>query len=140
MNMKPRTQKLIAEINITPFTDVILVLLIIFMIITPLIFQSRIQIQLPQAAHGDPSENSQRQSHITLTSEGLIYLENVLVTRKELQEQMNAISRKNPSQEVFLLSDKDVRFRDIVEVMDTLKGLGITKLSLTTSTNRNPQP
>ena len=133
MNIKPRTQKLIAEINITPFTDVILVLLIIFMVTTPLMVQSRIQIQLPQTVHADPAETFKRQSNITITREGLIYLNESLVTRAELKEKMTTAHQENLAKEVFISSDKDVRFRDIVEVMDILKGVGVSKLSLVTN-------
>ena len=133
MIIKPRTQKLMTEINITPFTDVILVLLIIFMVTTPLIVQSRIQIQLPQAVHADPAETLKRQANISITREGLIYLNETLVTRAELKTKMTAAHQENSTQEVFISSDKDVRFRDIVEVMDILKGVGIGKLSLVTN-------
>ena len=133
MNIKPRTQKLMAEINITPFTDVILVLLIIFMVTTPLMIQSRIQIQLPQAVHADPTEALKKQANVTITREGLIYLNESLVTKAELKTKMTAAHEANLAPEVFISSDKDVRFRDIIAVMDILKAVGINKLSLVTN-------
>ena len=129
-------QKLIAEINITPFTDVILVLLIIFMVATPLLLQSRIQIQLPKAASAEPFDRNQSQTNITVTGEGLIYLDDVLVTRAELKEKMQKRTAENPDQEVFLSSDRNVRVRDVVDIMDVLTGLGLTKLGLVTTTGQ----
>ncbi len=126
-----RKQKLVTEINITPFTDVILVLLIIFMITTPLIFQSNIKVNLPEAKSGKSAENPrQTQVGITITNEGLIYLDDSPVTRKEFRERVNAIHRNNPDLSVVLRSDRLVRFKDIVEVLDPLTEMGITKLSI----------
>jgi len=132
MNRNRRKQRLIAEINITPFTDVVLVLLIIFMVATPLIFQSSIRVKLPQAKSGIPIE-SIRQTYITVTNDGLIYLDEKPVTKKELREKINAIFQKNPDLSVVLRSDKLVRFKDIVDIIDPLTGLGITKIIIATT-------
>ncbi len=76
-----------AEINITPFTDVILVLLVIFIITTPLISQTNIKVDLPKAKSAKPLEGaSQIQTEITITREGPVYLDGKLVTRRELKE------------------------------------------------------
>jgi biopolymer transport protein ExbD len=126
-----RKQKLVTEINITPFTDVILVLLIIFMITTPLIFQSNIKVNLPQAASGkSPDSARQAQVGITITNEGLIYLDELPVTRKEFREKINSLHRSNPDLSVILRSDRLVRFKDIVDVLDPITEMGITKLSI----------
>ncbi len=126
-----RKQKLVTEINITPFTDVILVLLIIFMITTPLIFQSNIKVNLPEARSGKSPESArQSQVGITITNEGLIYLDELPVTRKEFREKINAMYRSNPDLSVVLRSDRLVRFKDIVEVLDPITEMGITKLSI----------
>lgn len=132
MNRRPRKQRLIAEINITPFTDVVLVLLIIFMIATPLIFQSGIKVKLPEAKSGKAIE-SNRQAYITITNEGVVYLDEKPVTKKELKEKINAMLQKNPDLGVVLRSDKLVRFKDIVDILDPLAGLGISRVSIATA-------
>ncbi|MDD5108590.1 MAG: biopolymer transporter ExbD [Candidatus Omnitrophica bacterium] len=126
-------QKLIAEINITPFTDVILVLLIIFMITTPLILQSNIRVNLPSSATGGPVQET-RQISITLTNEGLIYLDNKLILRKSLKAEVAKIHQLNPSLEVILFSDRMVRFKDIVGLLDIFNELGIKNLNIATKT------
>ena len=73
-----------AEINITPFTDVILILLIIFMVATPLISQSYVEVKLPEASSKDTIENS-KPAYITITGEGVVYFENKVLTNKELK-------------------------------------------------------
>lgn len=131
MNIKSRKQKLVAEINITPFTDVILVLLVIFMITTPLITQSMIKVKLPQAKSGVPVEAARQiQAGITITNEGLIYLEEKLVTRKELREKIALIHEDNPGLSVILRSDRLVQFKNIVGVLDILSELGIKNLNI----------
>ena len=72
MKRKTKRPKLMAEINITPFTDVVLVLLIIFMIATPFIYQSSMKVQLPK---GSKSEENPRDIIITINSRGDVFLE-----------------------------------------------------------------
>jgi len=135
MNIKSRKQKLVAEINITPFTDVILVLLVIFMITTPLITQSMIKVKLPQAKSGVPVEAARQiQAGITISNEGLIYLEEKLVTRKELREKIALIHEDNPGLSVILRSDRLVQFKNIVGVLDILSELGIKNLNIAATT------
>ena len=117
------------EINITPFTDVILVLLIIFMITTPLILQSSIKVNLPEAGSGKPFTNT-RQINITVSSDNAMYIDNKLVTRKELISQVRMARRDNPELEVILFSDKMVRFKNIVSILDDLNEIGIKNLNI----------
>jgi TonB system transport protein ExbD (group 2) len=118
-----------AEINITPFTDVILVLLIIFMITTPLILQSNIKVSLPEAASGKPL-TSTRQMNITIAEDNSVYIDNKLVTRKELRAQVRAMHKDSPNMEVILFSDKTVRFKNIVSILDDLNEIGIKNLNI----------
>ena len=133
--MKRRSikQKLVSEINITPFTDVILVLLVIFMITTPLISQTRLKINLPDAKSGVSPDSQQSQADIVITREGPIYLENKLVTKAELKEEIASLHRENAGLNVVVHSDKSVRFQKIVDVLDILSGLGITRLNIATT-------
>ncbi|MFA6357712.1 MAG: biopolymer transporter ExbD [Candidatus Omnitrophota bacterium] len=131
MRQLARKQKLIAEINITPFTDVILVLLIIFMITTPLILQSNIRVNLPTAATGKPIEQAVK-INIMITNEGLIYLDNKQVLKKTLKSEVARLRQVNPELEVILFSDKMVRFKDIVSLLDIFNELGIKNLNIAT--------
>jgi biopolymer transport protein ExbD len=133
MRSSGRRQKLIAEINITPFTDVILVLLIIFMITTPLILQSNIRVNLPSSTTGQPPEQT-RQISVMVTNEGMIYLDNKLTSRKTLKADVSKLHQVNPELEVILFSDKMVRFKDLVALLDIFNELGIKNLNIATKT------
>jgi biopolymer transport protein ExbD len=129
MNRRPTRQRVMAEINITPFTDVILVLLIIFMITTPLILQSNIKVSLPEAGSGKPITNT-RQINITVNNDNAVYIDDKLVTRKELKVQIRILHKNNPDMEVILFSDKMVKFRYIVSILDDLNEIGIKNLNI----------
>jgi len=131
MRRRQRKQNLVAEINITPFTDVILVLLVIFMITTPLISQSNIKVDLPKANSGQPVEGGQSSgAEIIVTREGPVYLDGKVVTRKEMRKELEDLKKDNRDLSVVVRSDKTVRFQDIVNVLDLLTELGITKLKI----------
>lgn len=133
MRSPGRQQKLIAEINITPFTDVILVLLIIFMITTPLILQSNIRVNLPSSTSGQPLEQA-RQISVMVTNEGMLYLDNQPTSRKTLKAEMAKLHQANPDLEVILFSDRMVRFKDLVALLDIFNELGIKNLNIATKT------
>ncbi len=131
--MRKRHQKkpLVAEINITPFTDVILVLLVIFMVATPLIYQSNIKVKLPESTNAQPHDIGQmKQVVVTITNEGMVYLDDKLVTNKELRDELSAMQKANPGLSVYLRSDQQTRFKDVVDVLDTMTALGVSKLDI----------
>jgi len=129
MNIRRAKQRVVAEINITPFTDVILVLLIIFMITTPLILQSSIKVNLPEAASGKPFTNA-KQINITVSNDNSVYIDNQLVTRKDLISQVRMAHSDNPNVEVILFSDRMVRFKSIVSILDDLNEIGVRNLNI----------
>ena len=134
MRRTHRTQSLIAEINITPFTDVILVLLIIFMIATPLISQSNIKIKLPEASSKNAIDDP-KPVYITITSEGVVYLDNKALTNKELKQKINVLLKNEPDLKVVVAADQACRFQEVVRVIDTLKESGVESLNIATRTN-----
>ncbi len=131
MKRESRRQRLVAEINITPFTDVILVLLVIFMIATPLISQTNIKVKLPEAKSGQPIEAAKKaQVYVTVTKDGSIYMDKGQVTKKGLRTEIDTLRRNNPDIHVIIHSDRMAPFKDVVSVLDVLNELGINKLSI----------
>ncbi len=121
MNSRKRS-KLMAEINITPFTDVVLVLLIIFMIATPFIYQSSLNIQLPKASK---SEESSRDVIVTVNAQGEVYLEDRRVDLDTLRYKLTAMVRNKPDISVIINGDKNVRYDSVIQVMDVLARSGV---------------
>jgi biopolymer transport protein TolR len=122
MNRKARKPKLMAEINITPFTDVVLVLLIIFMIATPFIYQSSMNVQLPQASK---SEETTRDMIVTISSRGEIFLDNTKMDLNTLKTKLSSAVRNKPNTSVIINGDKNVRYDSVIQVMDILTQAGV---------------
>lgn len=111
-----------AEINITPFTDVVLVLLIIFMIATPFIYQSSMNVQLPQAS---TSEETTRDVIVTINAKGEVFLDNKKMDLNTLKIRLSAAVRSKPDTSVIINGDKNVRYDAVVQVMDVLTRAGV---------------
>ena len=135
MRRRYQTPPIVADINITPFTDVILVLLIIFMIATPLLSQNSIEVKLPEAASRDVLDNP-KQVQIVITAEGVVYLDNKVMSNKELKDQLTALLKKDPDLKAVVAADQGCRFQEVVKVMDILRVLGVKGLNLSTKSNQ----
>lgn len=122
--MEKRRQAL-SEINVTPFVDVMLVLLIIFMVTAPLL-QQGIDVNLPQAKGKEltPTERVV----ITIKKDGKIYLNKTGASINELKSKLASMSDRD----VFLKADKDVSYGIVIEVMGELREIGIEKLGMIT--------
>ncbi|NOZ69683.1 MAG: protein TolR [Deferribacteres bacterium] len=120
-----RRRQALSEINITPFVDVMLVLLIIFMVTAPLL-QQGIDINLPQAKGRElsPAERIV----ITIKKDGKIYVDKTAVTLKSLTAKLSGSTNK----EVFLKADRDVPYGVVVAVMGELREIGIERLGMVT--------
>jgi biopolymer transport protein ExbD len=133
MKRQSRKQRLMAEINITPFTDVILVLLVIFMITTPLLSQTpgrQIKVNLPKAKNAALALPHDEVVSITLSSEGPMYLDGEIITLKEMEEKLAAAKMESPGIGVALMVDRLVAFKNVVRVLDVLNNLGIERLRI----------
>jgi biopolymer transport protein TolR len=120
-----RRRQTLSEINVTPFVDVMLVLLIIFMVTAPLL-QQGIDINLPQAKGKEiaPAERIV----ITIKKDGKIYMDKATITLETLKSSLATTGNK----EVFLKADKDVPYGIVVAVMGELREIGIEKLGMVT--------
>jgi biopolymer transport protein TolR len=122
-----RDREVMSEINVTPFVDVMLVLLIIFMVTAPLL-QQGIDVNLPKAKGKDmPPEE---RIALVIRRDQKIYMNDTPVTVGEMRRKLESISKMNPN--VFLKADKDVPYGLVVEVMGEIKEAGIEKLGMVT--------
>ena len=119
---------LISGINITPFTDVVLVLLIIFMIATPLLIRSEIKVNLPQASSADAAP--QKTLIITIDSAGGVYVDGVRAALGDLRPRLVSTLAKRPGAPVIIMGDREVRYDLVVRVLEIAKSCGVSRLSL----------
>ena len=111
-----------AEINITPFTDVVLVLLIIFMIATPFIYQSSLKVQLPKAS---ASQEMSRDIIVFINAQGDIFMDDKKIDLDTLRFKLTAMVRTKPETSVIINGDKNVKYDSVMQVMDILTRSGV---------------
>ncbi|PLX44843.1 MAG: protein TolR [Deltaproteobacteria bacterium] len=120
----------LAEINVTPLVDVMLVLLIIFMVAAPMI-QQGVDVNLPQVVTTDlPAETDLLV--VTVNRSGDIFVGKTRVALGSLSEKLAAIYERKSSKEAFLRADKDVPYGVVVSVMAQMKAAGIERLGMVT--------
>ncbi len=123
-----------SEINVTPFVDVMLVLLIIFMVAAPLLTVG-VPIELPDtAARALPTEQEEPLA-ITLTADGLIVLQTTEVGDAELIPKLSAIAQERTSNKIFLRVDGAVAYERVAQVMGALNAAGFNDIGLVTDAN-----
>ena len=113
----------ISAINVTPLVDVVLVLLVIFMITAPSLYQNALKVQLPQAQSGEDQSKSTMQ--IVLDATGVITLHSKAITIDELSAQVKATH----PQSSIIVADKKVEHGKVISIMDILKANGVQKIS-----------
>jgi biopolymer transport protein TolR len=124
-----RTQSSLAEINITPLVDVVLVLLIIFMLTAP-ILQSGIDVDVPKTR--TVKEITEERLVITIDKQQRVFLGNDPININEIPQKLRAKVRDPEHQSIFLRADQNVPFGAFATVMDSVKQAGITNVSIVT--------
>lgn len=119
---------ILAEINVVPLVDIILVVLIIFMVTAPMIMKPSINVNLPKAASGDASVPSKL--NINITSDGKLNLDGKFVEENEVQAAAVAEVQKNPDIQAIISADKDVSHGRVVSVLDLVKSAGVKKFAI----------
>jgi len=128
-NNKGRTQSSLAEINVTPFVDVVLVLLVMFMVTAP-ILQSGIEVDVPKTK--TVKEITEERLVITIDKDQRVFLGNDPININEIASRLHEKIRDPQGQSVFIRSDENVPFGAFATVMDAVKQTGITNVSIVT--------
>ncbi len=120
----------IAQINITPLVDVMLVLLVIFMVTAPMM-QQGIGVELPRvAAH--PLNSEVEQLNVVISRDGGVQLNNAPLRVDELNQKLTALVQSQPDCKVALRADKNVPYGQLAEVMAAIRNAGVKKIGLVT--------
>ena len=120
----------ISEINVTPFVDVMLVLLIVFMITAPLLTVG-VPVNLPKTKAKSISE-SEEPLVITVNAEGVAFIQDTEVAIENLVPRLRAITENKADTRIYLRGDKDINYGRVMEVMGTVNIAGFTRVALIT--------
>lgn len=131
------SDRMMSDINVTPFVDVMLVLLIIFMVTAPMMTQG-VDVTLPQAT-SDPLPSKEEQVVVTLDNSGIIHINDALVPRAELADSLSRVMRGRKDQPVFLRADQDLPYGEVMAVMSEIQAAGIQRLGMVTVPLRTPE-
>jgi biopolymer transport protein TolR len=133
---KNNGRSVMSEINVTPFVDVMLVLLVIFMVTTPILYQG-VDVNLPKTeSRPMPSLDRERKVVVTLNGSGEIFIEKERYTldqlRIEIRKLMAERGKNLTDEDVFLRADTSVPYGTVVEVMSEIRNAGVQKIGLIT--------
>jgi biopolymer transport protein TolR len=128
-----RVRSSLAEINVIPFVDVVLVLLLIFMLTAPMMYRG-IDVNLPKTS-SKPTAVEERLV-LTLTKERMLYINEQLVPMATLDTRLKTILRDRSDKTVFVKADKDLAYGYVVETMDRIRRAGVERVGMVTE----PQP
>ncbi|MGZ2258625.1 protein TolR [Roseobacter sp. A03A-229] len=120
-----------SEINVTPFVDVMLVLLIIFMVAAPLLTVG-VPVELPKTAAGALPTDQEEPLTITITAEGAVQIQTTDTARDELVPKLRAIAAERTTDQIFLRADGAVPYAQVMEVMGALNAGGFANIGLVT--------
>lgn len=124
-----KTTPLMTEINITPFVDVMLVLLVIFMVTTPLL-QSGVAIDLPRENVG--ALEIQEENIVSIRKDGAIFFNDKRVTPRDLGEKLKKLVDVSPKAQVYLRADKGLPYGSVMKAMGMIKQAGVERLGMVT--------
>ncbi len=116
-------KKHLSEINVTPFVDVVLVLLVIFMATAPLVY-SKISVQLPEVNAGTAIDEKPEYTYITINLKKEIFLDDKKISLEEF--------RKKPKDQLYIKADKNLHYGEVLHIMNELKKAGAKKIHLMT--------
>ena len=127
-NLRSSKKEPISEINVTPFVDVMLVLLIIFMVTAPLLTVG-VQVDLPESSADTLPEETEPLT-LTINSKGEIFIQESKVEYEKIIAKILAVSNNRTDTRIFVRGDKTINYGRVLEIMGLLSGSGFTKVAL----------
>ncbi|MBI5854297.1 MAG: biopolymer transporter ExbD [Nitrospirae bacterium] len=127
--MEARQRRFLAEINVVPLVDVVLVLLVIFMVTAPMLHRG-LDVKLPTSTSN--TIKAEERVVVTVERDQKIYMDKELVGAVQLEGKLRALKQQNPEVGVYLRADRTVPYGSVVQVMDSVKRAGIEKMGMVT--------
>src|SRR5438045_827480 len=112
-----------SEINVTPLVDVCLVLLIIFMVVTPML-QKGVPINLPMTEEPERTPDTEKQLQISVKGEGIVYLGPTAVRKEQVDSELKQIHDRTPDREIAVKGDKQVKYGAVLDVLKSCREVG----------------
>jgi len=122
----------LADINVTPLVDVMLVLLVIFMVTAPLINSTGVDVNLPQAKSGAVKQDEPENAIISVDPKGNVWIDDRKLSASEFDAKFSAVIKARNPKQVFLRGDEGVPYGTIMHVMDALREAGVTRIGMMT--------
>ena len=126
-----------SEINVTPLVDVCLVLLIIFMVVTPML-QKGVPINLPVTEDPEKTPDTDKQLQISVKANGAVYLGSNVVRKEQVQSELEAIHQRTPDREIAVKGDKQVKYGDVLDVLKACREVGFNNVGLIAQPKKTP--
>jgi biopolymer transport protein TolR len=127
---RSQTYQAMSDINVTPMVDVMLVLLIIFMVTSPMLVAG-VNVDLPEVSAA-PVAGQDEPLAITIDKKGQVFLQETAISLSDLVPKLEAVSGENKEIRIFVRGDKGVQYGRIMEVVGAMNGAGFTKVALIT--------
>ena len=140
MSLKKTTKKghgTMTELNITPLLDLVFVLLVIFIITTPQMMNN-LEMNLPSGKPPPPQKEKPKINRIVVDAKGQTFLNDEAVTVAALREKLQQLKSDNPDLSVVVKGADDVDYQNMINVLDVLQQLDITKVGLATESGATP--
>ncbi len=118
-----------AEINVTPFVDVMLVLLIVFMATAPLL-TSGVSVDLPKSEAGAINDKDDKPLELSVKINGEIYIGETLVSREKLIPLLNAMTDSNSERRIYIRGDKGLSYGEVMDIIGAINKAGFKKVAL----------
>lgn len=126
-----------SEINVTPLVDVCLVLLIIFMVVTPML-QKGVPINLPVTEEPERTPDTEKQLQISVKADGSVYLGSSVVRKEQVQSELENIHQKTPDREIAVKGDRAVKYGAVLDVLKSCREVGFNNVGLIAQPKRSP--
>ena len=126
-----------SDINVTPLVDVCLVLLIIFMVVTPML-QKGVPVNIPVTEDPEKTPDTEKQLQISVKSDGSVYLGPTVVRKDQVESELKTIHERTPDREIAVKGDKKVKYGDVLDVMRACREVGFNNVGLIAQPKKAP--
>jgi len=128
---------LTSDINVTPLVDVCLVLLIIFMVVTPML-QKGVPVNLPVTEEPEKTPDTEKQLQISVKADGTVYLGSLPVIKQQMQSELEKIHERTPDREIAVKGDKLVKYGAVLDALKACREVGFNNVGLIAQPKRSP--